>query len=390
MSPARKTARIPNNAKTSGSGNHRSLQSASAKPKRTRAPSLFDPADSAGISESPLLKWASSALVATCREALCYTTITGDRPVRQNVLSKCSCQSQNVRQNESKGLVSLESLRAEHLGERHCVSSHGRYDGEPREFASQLLSAGAGRETVGGAGGTHPGEGKQASVEGPSTLRCRLLASSGPQRQTVNGKRSTVLGSALFQVALPTVTIGHHHAAAHEPGGWNQQQEHGLVDSPLPCFRAGGNVARAHGAALAQRRRSDTQPAKEKEHSQKCAANFHLTSMPHQLALFTLRLFREGSKPSSTNHESLSGRSLHAQRNDPVCIGKEKDSHQDQASYHGAHGDPLHARNFIPQMHEEPDNQRRLDQRQSHQNRQHLYRLHVLIGQIHLNPSDNQ
>src|SRR5437763_16556367 len=189
MSPARKTARIPNNAKTSGSGNHRSLQSASAKPKRTRAPSLFDPADSAGISESPLLKWASSALVATCREALCYTTITGDRPVRQNVLSKCSCQSQNVRQNESKGLVSLENLRAEHLGERHCVSSHGKYDGEPREFASQLLSAGAGRETVGGAGGTHPGEGKDDPVEGSPTVRWGLLGVFGAYRQTEHAIR---------------------------------------------------------------------------------------------------------------------------------------------------------------------------------------------------------
>ena len=62
-------------------------------------------------------------------------------------------------------------------------------------------------------------------------------------------------GSALFQVALPAVAVGHRHTAAHEYGGGNQQKKDAFVDRALAAFGAGFYVARTHRAALAEGRR---------------------------------------------------------------------------------------------------------------------------------------
>lgn len=70
---------------------------------------------------------------------------------------------------------------------------------------------------------------------------------------------------ALFQVALSAVTVGQRHANAHESRGGQQQQKHAFVDRALPCFRARGNVARTHRAALAESRRRSAQAAKESQ-----------------------------------------------------------------------------------------------------------------------------
>ena len=71
MSPTRKTTRIPNSAKTRGSGNHRSHQSARARPIRTNpacrlaaSPFLFGSADSVDIGNNPLEFWTLDATSA--------------------------------------------------------------------------------------------------------------------------------------------------------------------------------------------------------------------------------------------------------------------------------------------------------------------------------------
>src|SRR5258708_31971197 len=76
--------------------------------------------------------------------------------------------------------------------------------------------------------------------------------------------------------------------------------------------------------------------------------------------------------------------SFHSQRNDAQSV-REKDHHQSQASDQGAHGQPLHARDFVFHVHEVADDERRFYERQAHQNGQHPHGLHILIRQIDFN-----
>ena len=78
--------------------------------------------------------------------------------------------------------------------------------------------------------------------------------------------------SALFQVALPAVAVGHRHASAHEHCGGNQQKKDGFVDRALAALGAGLDIARTHRATLAESRRRHTQSAKKRQCGQQRAA----------------------------------------------------------------------------------------------------------------------
>src|SRR5215469_1327650 len=219
---------------------------------------------------------------------------------------------------------------------------------------------------------------------------------------------SSETGSALFQIALLAVAIGHCKAAAHERGGWNQQQQDAFVDRALPALRAGFDVVRTHRAALAESRRGRS----KKDKGQDGEAEFHVRSEEHYIPEPPFRpapgkrtglktghyksLSPRGKVATNTlfhqsrviNHQSLV--LMHAQGDHALSVPKHEQRHDNETAHHGAHGQPLHQRYFVAQMHEEPDNQRSLDERQAQQDRQHLCGRHVLIGQINFDRSKDQ
>src|SRR5271166_1396132 len=69
-------------------------------------------------------------------------------------------------------------------------------------------------------------------------------------------------------------------------------------------------------------------------------------------------------KRTTANHDlRLTVTLLHSQPDNPSRIGEEKEIHDDEAGDHGKHQHPPHDRPLKLEMHEVPDNQRRLDDR---------------------------
>src|ERR1041384_3735069 len=144
----------------------------------------------------------------------------------------------------------------------------------------------------------------------------------------------TTSPSALFQVSLPAIAVGHRYASAYERGSRHKEQQNSLIDGSLAAFGTSLHVARTHRASLAEGRRDNTHGAQKNDRCQKCNPKVHFTP----------------NIPLQPNFQLADKFSLHSQSNDTLRVRKEEDGHQDQARHDGAHRNPLHARNLIPQV----------------------------------------
>src|SRR5579859_6926579 len=83
--------------------------------------------------------------------------------------------------------------------------------------------------------------------------------------------------------------------------------------------------------------------------------------------------------------------SLHPKIHNSAGIREEEEIHDDEARHHGKCDHPAHQRRLKLQMHEVPDDQRRLDHRQNQQDLQHAHRLEYLpVSEHHLNRRQDQ
>src|SRR5207253_5177235 len=157
-----------------------------------------------------------------------------------------------------------------------------------------------------------------------------------------------------------------------------------------------------HSEKPAPRPRSLLQGAEPPRLRQLCRWPFaHLGKLPRLCCSTSNNLARTLGPPTSTETrparrfapkfapKPAPNASLYPQRDNAERIRKE-DHHHRQTKHQRAHGEVLHARHLILHVHEIPDDQRSLDDRQTHQDRQHALGLHVLIAEVNFDCRQNQ
>src|ERR1700675_3906128 len=123
----------------------------------------------------------------------------------------------------------------------------------------------------------------------------------------------------------------------------------------------------------------------------------HPWRLPRPCCSTSHSLVRRRGPPTGTEAQpgrqvvsnSVSNASLYPQRDNAERI-REEDHHHGQTKHQRAHGEVLHARNLVLHVHEIPDDQRSLDDRQTHQDREHALGLHVLIAKVNFDCRQNQ
>src|SRR4029077_8561316 len=123
----------------------------------------------------------------------------------------------------------------------------------------------------------------------------------------------------------------------------------------------------------------------------------HPWKLPRPCCSTSHSLVRRREPPTGTKAQpawrvalnSAPKRSLYPQRDNAERIRKE-DHHHGETKHQRAHGEVLHARHLVLHVHEIPDDQRGLDDRQTHQDRQHALGLHVLIAKVNFDCRQNQ